>query len=368
VLARLRQKNLHTWLPDYTRHLLRRARASQPHGPRHILFALCDHYEPLWGRAPDEVGTSRVETWAERYPELARFRDSDGRPPRHGWFFPGEEYRPHFLDRLAELARAGFGEVEFHLHHDGDTAATLAPQITEHLATFSEHGHLSRDRTGKFRWAFIHGNWSLANGRPDGRWCGVDDELLMLHELGCYVDLTFPSAPDPCQPDKVNQIYWPTGDLSIRRAYDRGERARVGSCHDDRILMITGPLALARKGVGIRIENGALTGDDPPSAARVATWIDQGIHVEGRPEWIFVKVHTHGALEKTADSLLGAGGDALHTALTSYMRDGTELHYVTAREMYNVARAAMDGKDGNPNQYFDYLIPPPPIATITPPP
>ncbi|MBC7802667.1 MAG: hypothetical protein H7Y16_02235, partial [Candidatus Parcubacteria bacterium] len=114
----------------------------------------------------------------------------------------GEEYRPHFLDQLAKLARAGFGEVEFHLHHDNDTAHTLAPRIVHHLKTFAEHGHISRAGK-KFLWAFIHGNWSLANGRPDGRWCGVDDELVMLHQLGCYVDLTFPSAPDPCQPDKV---------------------------------------------------------------------------------------------------------------------------------------------------------------------
>jgi hypothetical protein len=43
-----------------------------------------------------------VDAWAERYPHLGRFRDSDGRPPRHGWFFPGEEYRPHFLARLGQ--------------------------------------------------------------------------------------------------------------------------------------------------------------------------------------------------------------------------------------------------------------------------
>jgi hypothetical protein len=30
--------------------------------------------------------------------------------------------------------------------------------------------------------------------------------------------------------------------------------------------------------------------------------------------------------------------------------------------MFNVARAAMDGKTGNPNSYFDYVIPPPPIV------
>lgn len=362
MLTRLRRKNLQYWLRDYGRHLLRRARAPQPPGARHILFALCDHYEPLWGGAPDSVGEARVDAWAARYPALGEFRDSDGRPPRHGWFFPGEEYRPQFLDQLATLVRAGFGEVELHLHHDGDTAATLAPRIEQHLATFAEHGHLSRADRGGFRWAFIHGNWSLANGRPDGRWCGVDDELPVLHALGCYADLTFPSAPDPCQPDKVNQIYWPVGDLTRRRSYERGERARVGAYHDDRLLMITGPLAFARKGLGVRIENGAITGHDPPTAARVATWIEQGIHIEGRPEWVFVKVHTHGAIETTARSLLGDGGRALHTALREVMRRGDALHYVTAREMFNIARAAMDGRTGNPHDYRDYVVPPPPIA------
>ena len=361
MLSRIRKKNLHQWLPDYARHLVRRARTPHSGGPRHLLFALCDHYEPLWGHAPDDVGHARVDAWADHYPRLDEFRDDDGRPPRHGWFFPGEEYRPYFLDRLAELARAGFGEVEVHLHHDGDTAATLVPQLEKTLHDLSQHGHISRDGD-RFAWAFIHGNWSLANGRPDGRWCGVDDELVHLHALGCYADLTFPSAPDPCQPDKVNQVYWPTGDLAQRRAYEHGERARVGTSHGDRLLKITGPLALAREGMRIRLENGAITGDDPPTASRVQTWIDQAIHVEGRPEWVFCKVHTHGAIEKTADSLLGAGGRALHEALQAQRARGWKLHYVTARELFNVARAAMDGKTGDPSAYFDYIVQPPPIA------
>jgi hypothetical protein len=126
--------------------------------------------------------------------------------------------------------------------------------------------------------------------------------------------------------------------------------------------MITGPLALARKGFGMRLENGALTGDDPPTAARVHTWIDQGIHIEGRPEWVFVKVHTHGAIEKTAASLLGEGGRVMHQTLQRYMKDGWKLHYVTAREMFNIARAAMDGKAGDPSAFFDYIVKPPPAA------
>lgn len=367
ILDKLREKNLHTWVRDYGRHLVRHARTPAPVGERHLMFALCDHYEPFWRQPGEEVAKARVDTWHADYPKLAcEFRDSDGRPPRHGFFFPGEEYRPYFMDRLADLCRAGYGEVEIHLHHDGDTRATLKPQLEKALADFAQHGHISRGGgigQPAYRWAFIHGNWCLANGRPDGKWCGVDDELPLLHELGCYADLTFPAAPDPSQPDKVNQIYWPTGNLAARRAYDHGVRARVGEVYEDRLLMITGPLALARKGKrSLRLENGALTGDDPPSAERVRTWVKAGIHVEGKPEWVFVKVHTHGAIEKTAASLLGEGGRAMHKALAQCMRDGWKLHYVTAREMFNVARAAMDGKTGNPNRYFDYVIAPPPVA------
>ena len=361
------KKNLHTWARGYARHLARRALArGGVTGPRHVLFALCDHYEPLWGGASDEVGARRVDAWVDGYPRLAdAYRDADGRPPRHTWFFPGEEYRPHFLDALATLAQGGYGEVEVHLHHDADTRDTLREKLDDTLDLLGEHGHLSRDGAGGYRWAFIHGNWSLANGRPDGRWCGVDDELTLLHEMGCYADFTFPSAPDPCQSDMVDLIYWPTGDLARRRAYDAGERARVGAGHDDRLLMITGPLALTRKGaLGVRLENGALTGDDPPTPARVKSWVAQDICVAGRPEWVFVKVHTHGAIEGTAASLLGDGGRALHDTLTgAFAGDAWRLHYVTAREMYNVARAAIDGKGGEPSAWFDYAVPPPPVAT-----
>jgi hypothetical protein len=352
-------------MPDYVRHLGRRFLFRRGAArPAHVIFALCDHYEPLWGKAELNVGRQRVDRWVQGYPAMAkRFVDAQGRPPRHSFFFPGEEYQPYFLDRLGELVSAGFGEVEVHLHHDGDTRASLAKTLREHLATFAGHGHLSRDPEGKPQWAFIHGNWSLANSRPDGRWCGVDDELPLLFELGCYADFTYPSAPDPCQPDQVNKMYWPIGDLTRRRCFEHGEPARVGKRYDDRLLMITGPLALARKGVALRIENGALTGDDPPDAARVDTWIDQGIHIAGRPEWIFVKVHTHGAIEATASSLLGADGAAMHEALARRCRaSALQLHYVTAREMYNVARAAMDGKLGDPAHYYDYVVAPPPIA------
>ena len=54
----------------------------------------------------------------------------------------------------------------------------------------------------------------------------------------------------------------------------------------------------------------------------------------------------------------------LHEELTRNYNDGKEwiLHYVTAREMYNIAIAAMEGKSGDPNEYRDYRLTPPPCA------
>lgn len=366
MFSYLRDKYLDRWIAGYLKQRLSRSLVLPVSGPRHLLFALCDHYEPLFGGVDEQTGDRRVKSWQELYPRLAsEFRDADGRPPRYSFFFPGEEYRPIFMERLADLARQGLGEVELHLHHDDDTADGLRSDIRRYLKLFAEHGHISRAADGKFRFAFIHGNWCLANGREDGKMCGVDAELPLLFEEGCYCDLTFPAAPDECQPNIVNQIYWPTGDIARRRAYEHGERAAVGARYDDRLLIIQGPLCLAIKParMPLRIENGHLTDVDPPTPRRVDDWVEQHIHIKGRPEWVFVKVHTHAAPEGSAASLLGDGGRALHRALARY-NDGErwKLHYVTAREMYNIAIAAIDGKMGNPCDYRDYCIAPPPIA------
>jgi hypothetical protein len=75
-------------------------------------------------------------------------------------------------------------------------------------------------------------------------------------------------------------------------------------------------------------------------------------------------VHTHGAIERNADVLLGDAMLRFHEALAEY-NDGRlwKLHYVSAREMYNLARAAMDGQTAHPEQLLDYEVPPPPRIT-----
>jgi len=90
----------------------------------------------------------------------------------------------------------------------------------------------------------------------------------------------------------------------------------------------------------------------------VPSWIAADVHVEGRPEWTFIKLHTHGAQERNEEALLGAPMDRLLTHLETHFADGGRyrLHYVSAREMYNIARAAMDGLRGNPDAYRDYRL------------
>lgn len=366
IASAVQGKNFRRWLPAYVRQRVARMVGPTYKGRRHLLFALCDHFEPEWQRPSPKVAMARVDAWWREYPRrAARHRDSLGRPPRHSFFFPGEQYAPRYLDRLGALAREGYGEVELHLHHDGDTAQTLRRAIEQYTRLFAEHGHLSRE-AGSLRYGFIHGNWCLANGRRDGRMCGVDAELPVLHETGCYADFTFPSVPDETQPGIVNQIYWPTGDLNRRRAYETGERARVGKSMPDRLLMIQGPVALSRiksRRLGVGLEYSAITAADPPIESRIRSWVAANIHVDGRPEWVFVKVYTHGAPETQAAALLGEGWEVLHAGLARVCAErDLSLHYVTAREMYNVAMAAMEGHAGDPAYYYDFRLPKPPVA------
>jgi hypothetical protein len=363
-LRRIAVKELHLWVPGWLKDRAKKAVRRRPNVTHHLLFAICDHYEPLHGENTSHArGIERVMAWRRRFPEFAeRFRDATGRPPRHSFFFPGEQYDPTLAEPLAELVEMGLGEMEVHLHHDGDTRESLRAQLEKTLAGLESHGVVPR-KGAKPAWAFIHGNWCLANARRDGRMCGVDDELTLLYELGCYADFTFPAARDQSQPSIVNAIYYPRGEVARRRAYEDGEPVRVGTGRRDRILLIQGPLALARRpGSGrLRIDGGSLDWSDLPTAARLRTWVRQQVSVEGREEWVFVKVHSHGAIERNAEILLGEPMLGLHRALAKY-NDGTrwKLHYVSAREMYNLARAAMDGRSGPPERFLDYEISRPP--------
>jgi hypothetical protein len=370
ILSSLIRRRVFDWLPSYVRGLV--ARRPRHDGPVHVMFCFVDHFEPRWGRADYATERERVRRWCEGYPRLcAGHVDADGKPPRHTFFFPEEEYRPEHMRDLVDLCRAGYGEIEIHLHHDRDTSSGLRTKLRSFTRTLVEElGALPIDpRTGRAAWAFVHGNWALDNSRPDGRWCGVDDELTVLSEEGCYADFTLPSAPDSTQTRTINSIYYATDDPRRPKSHDYGTPVAVGGVPVGHLMIVQGPLGLnwrwRKYGFMPRIENADVRKSSPPRPDRTDLWIRTGIHVQGRPEWTFVKVHTHGTQEHDMDTILGPATDALFRDLERRYNDGVRyvLHYVTAREMYNIIKAAEAGRRGDPGQYRDFVVPPP---TFTP--
>ncbi len=366
TLWALRRKGMERWLVSYLRTTRKRG-APTPGQPVHVLLCVADHHEPKWDQPSPEVAWERVARWLREYPQqFGRFRDSDGRPPQHTFFFPLEEYEARHLDALAELCHAGFGEVEVHLHHDNDAAEGLREKLLWFKQVLSErHQLLSRDRaTGEVRYGFIHGNWALDNSRPDGRWCGVNNELDVLRETGCYADFTMPSSPDPGQTRKINSIYYAWDDPKRPFSHDWGVDAGAGTGFDDALLLIQGPLLLNwsdRKWGGIpRIENGCLQANQPATLKRLELWLRARVQVPTRPDWFFVKLHTHGAPEHNARVLLGDPTARFHADLARRAQADPDFHYhyVTAREMYNLVRAAEAGWSGSVAEARDYQLAP----------
>jgi len=364
-------KALDKWFPGYIKSVLSRPRPTP--GTRHLIFCLCDHYEPFRG-GTDSVSARRiVRDWIGAYPAVVDpFRDADGRPPCHTFFYPQEEYNEAILDDLGSLCRRGFGEVEIHLHHRHDTPEGFRDKLVSFRDLLHERHGLLGVQEGVARYAFIHGNWALCNSRPDGDWCGVNEEMAILAGTGCYADFTFPSAPSPTQPRMVNAIYYAQDNPGRPRGADRGVRVKTSDKSDvyglrtavssRPLLLITGPLALnwrRRKwGVLPRVENAEISGANPPTADRIRLWGGQQIHVGGRPDWVFVKVHTHGCVPANTGILLGKAMKRAHETLQREFNDGKrwQLHYVSAREMYNLVKAAETNLPGPPGLYRDYNV------------
>jgi hypothetical protein len=121
-------------------------------------------------------------------------------------------------------------------------------------------------------------------------------------------------------------------------------------------------------GVG-RIEDGALTGWNQPSVRRLQLWKKAGITVAGRPDWIFVKLDTHGMDPTNTDTVLGERMQVFLEELIAGAHERKEiLHFVSAREMVNILLAACDGRDGNPGDYRNYRYQLARTVRSTPPP
>ena len=318
----------------------------------HVFICVADHYEPYWGDATKELARQRAVRWFREYPAAVDgVFDSLGRVPQHTFFYPAEEYDPEILDGLGDLAHQGYGDVEIHLHHDHDSSDGFREKIMSFAECLSErHGLLRRDDEGRISYGFIHGNWALDNARPDGRWCGVNDEITILQQTGCYADFTLPCAPEPGQTRMVNAIYYAIDDPQQPKSHDWGIRARVGEiAPPESLLMVQGPLAWnwSRRKWGLvpRLENGNLHGHNGPSWSRFRRWRQVGATVSGRPNWVFIKLHTHGAIECNSELFLNGTWRRFHQQLGERLRNdhSVRYYYVTAREMAELVHQAEQG-------------------------
>jgi hypothetical protein len=357
-------RGLDRWLPSY---LLQTARRRTPWAGEkvHLLLCIADHYEPGNGGVSAEVARRRVADWSRDYPRmLGELRDSDGRPPRHSFFYPMEQYVESDLALLSDLCKAGFGEVEIHLHHDHDTSAALRQKLLEYKRILSEeHGLLAFDpQTRQTAYGFIHGDWALDNSLPDGSCCGVNDELDVLRQTGCYADFTLPAAPSPAQTRKINSIYYARDNPRKPKSHDNGVDVGGGFIPRDSLMLIQGPLVLnwqKRKfGLLPRIENSCIQANQAMAIERVDLWLRARVQVRSRPDWFFVKLHTHGAPEANARMLYGEAGVRFHRDLAERAKADPmfEYHYVTAREMYNLVRAAEAGWSGPVRDALNYHL------------
>lgn len=348
----IRSRQMHRWAGSYFFTSEKRPDWSED-DEVDVFIAICDHWEPRCYGASDEKAIQRVARWRDEYPErFAQFHDVNGRVPLHSIFFPEDEYRPEYLDEIRSLVDNKFADVDIHLHHHNDTAEQLHEKLANFRDTlFHRHGYLRKDPvTGEIVYGFIHGNWALCNSRPDGQCCGVDQELTVLLQTGCYADFTLPSAPSATQIKTINSIYYAKDIPGQRASHRSGIRARVGQQSPaDHLLMVQGALLpdwqRRRLGVIPRTENSDLHQGRPGDLHRLKLWMKAGVHVAGRPDWRFVKLHAHGCKDGNIDTMLGQEMQTFHQQLQDFhvQHPNFRYHYVSAWEMAQLVHQAEAG-------------------------
>ena len=121
--------------------------------------------------------------------------------------------------------------------------------------------------------------------------------------------------------------------------------AEAGRAGEGDLLLIQGPLVpyIKRGGGAPRpaVDDGDIASYRRYDPARLDRWVQSCIHVKGRPDRIFVKLHSHGAADANREAMLGKDLEQLFMDVESRYNDGERfrLHYVSAREMFNVIKA-----------------------------
>jgi hypothetical protein len=221
------------------------------------------------------------------------------------------------------------------------------------------------DGAGDPMYAFVHGNNALGNS-ASGKFCGVNEEVQILSETGCYADMTLPSAPAESQMPVINQIYECGLSLNEKMPHRQGKRVEVSGNNESEPqlpLIVTGPLIFnwtrRIKGFPVpRIEDGALAANQPMNLPRFRRWMNANVTVKGRSEWVFVKLYCHGFFDYDRSACIGEDARRFFSEIIENGEKSSEykVHFASAREAFNIILAAMDGAAGDPNDYRNYRL------------
>jgi len=340
---------------------------------KHVIITVANHFEPAW----EENGVLDHKTQMKRlraYRKMAReignaVRDADGTKFRHTNFYPAEQYHPEILDIMAEMQSEGLGEVEVHLHHGverPDTAENLRKTLVEFRDTLAERHKCLSTMHGNDTpmYAFVHGNLALANS-CGGRFCGVDNEMEILCDTGCYADMTLPSAPDQSQVAVINRIYECGSPMSEAAPHRRALAPHSNGSGPQLPLIFQGPLTFnwtrRIKGLPVpRIDDGSLTANQGLDRQRFNRWLSANVTVGGRSDLLFVKLYCHGFFDHDQPACIGEDAKRFFASLAdeSAKTGKFDIHFATAREAFNIAIAAIEGRRGAPGEYRDHRLKP----------
>lgn len=340
--------------------------------PQHIIIVVANHFEPSWnasGRFLDiDTQRRRLDDWHAKARAIGEaVRDADDTKFRHTNFYPAEQYNADLLDTLAAMEREGLGETEIHLHHGvekPDTSQNLRRQLIEFRDVLAEKhkclSYFENDSTP--RYAFVHGNLALANS-ANNKFCGVPDEMRILAETGCYLDLTLPSAPDESQVPMINSVYEAAGDFAESAPHRIGKTLRANGEIERLPVILTGALVFdwSRRVKNLplpKIEDGALSAAQPANLKRFYRWKNANIAIANQPDWIFVKLYCHGFFDYDQDACVGERATRFFAEIVEHgARSGEyQTHFASARETFNMIAAAVDGKTGTPHDFRNYKL------------
>jgi hypothetical protein len=225
-----------------------------------------------------------------------RWRDHDGRPFVHTYFYPAEQYDEGLLEMHRRALPLGLGRdrgSSAPWHSDADTAENTRRVLTDFRdrLAFRHRCLAAEEGSDQPATAFVHGNFALANsaGWPLVR-RRFGDENSRRNRLLCGLHAA-DRALHPAQTAKINSLYECGLPLDQAAPHQNGNRfkrrPRAAHFSADGARASAGGFRAQPARCGRMFETGAITPreSDEPAPARA---LEAGAHPRGRASGLAV--------------------------------------------------------------------------------